>query len=125
MLGGMQALLGDLEAIANADLMFRLAARSWTTELALCDESGGHLVKIEDGNISGVQPCALGAPCDVSISAPRDEWRRLLERVPRPFYQDLWGAWTRHGFEIEGDLASLYPYYPALQRMLELLRTDG
>jgi hypothetical protein len=34
MLGGMQALLGNLEAIANADPMFRLAARSWTTELA-------------------------------------------------------------------------------------------
>ncbi len=120
----MQA-LQQLEATANADAEFRLAARFWSTRIALRDESAGQLVKIEDGRIVEVRPCEQDAACDVSISASREEWERFLEPVPRPFYQDLWGAWTRHGFELEGDLDSLYPYYPALRRLFDLVRSDG
>ena len=117
--------LRQLEASANADGEFQLAARFWSTQIALCDESDGQLVRIEDGRIVEVRPCAQDAPCDVSISAPYEEWQRFLEPVPRPFYQDLWGAWTRHGFELEGDLDSLYPYSPALRRLFDLVRSDG
>ena len=121
----MEGRLGCLKARANADPEFRLAARFWNAELALCDELAGQLVKIEDGRVRGLRPYAPGDACDVSISAPREEWDRFLAPVPRPFYQDLWGAWTRHGFELDGDLDSLYAYYPALRRMFDLLRADG
>lgn len=121
----MQELLGDLATRANADAEFLLAARFWQARLALRDESSGSLVEIADGRIRQVAACAPDAPCDVSISAPRDEWARFLAPVPQPFYQDLWGAWTRHGFELGGDVEGMHAYYPALRRMLELLRVDA
>jgi hypothetical protein len=114
---------------ANDDPEFQIAARFWNTVLHVgVDDTGepGHLIRIRDGRIEEIRPQASagpGEPWQLSISASRDDWRRFLEPVPRPFYQDLWGASIYHGFRIQGDLeAHLYPYYPAVRRMFELLR---
>ncbi len=126
---------------ANDDPEFQIAARFWNTVLHVAVEDAGgagaggagaelgdrgHLIRIRDGRIEEIRPqtsAGPGEPWQLSISAPSDEWRRFLEPVPRPFYQDLWGASTYHGFRIQGDLEQhLYPYYPAVRRMFELLR---
>ena len=116
---------------ANDDPEFQIAARFWNTVLHVAvDDPGtedrGHLIRIRDGRIEDIRPQVSAGPGEawqLSISAPADEWRRFLEPLPRPFYQDLWGASIYHGFRIQGDLeAHLYPYYPALRRMFELLR---
>ena len=106
---------------ANLDAEFRIAARLWTTTLRLEVGEEAHLVRIEDGRVLGVIP-AGDDPGETRIAAPASEWRELLAPVPRPFYQDLWGALTRHGFTLDGDLERFYPYYPASRRLLELLR---
>lgn len=114
---------------ANADPEFRIAARFWNAALLIREGESGHVVRIRDGEVAEITPWlpALGPSTSwsVSISAPSEEWARFLEPEPRPFYQDLWGASLHHGFRIEGDMEGLYPYYPAVRRLLELVRAAG
>jgi hypothetical protein len=56
------------------------------------------------------------------ISAPVEDWRELLEPIPKPFFQDLMAAITRHNFKLEGDLVAFHPYYRATCRLFELMR---
>ena len=42
--------------------------------------------------------------------------------MPRPFYQDLYAATVHHGFSVSGDTLNYCAYYPALRRLVELMR---
>lgn len=112
----------ELAARANEDGEFRIAARLWTAQLRLDAGEDRVRLRIENGALRTVEPCAPEATCDARIAAPPEEWARLLEACPRPFYQDLFGALTHHGFRIDGDLEGFFAYYPAVRRLVELLR---
>ena len=112
--------LESLPEAANLDEEFRIAARLWSTTLRLEAGNEVHRLCIEHGRIARLEHGAGDA--DLCIRAPAEAWARLLEPVPRPFYQDLWGALAHHGFELSGDLERFYPYYPAVRRLIELLR---
>ncbi|MBM4258920.1 MAG: hypothetical protein FJ147_23835 [Deltaproteobacteria bacterium] len=115
-----------LQEVANNDPEFRLAARFWDTNLRL--EMGDELLllQIEKGRIadvtSGHQAIAFLTPVHLVVSAPTSEWQKFLERIPKPFYVDLWGAMTHHGFKVAGDMESLYSYYPAVRRLFDIMR---
>jgi hypothetical protein len=47
----------------------------------------------------------------------------MLKPVPKAFYQDLMAAMTRHNFRVEGNLVAFNPYYRAICRLFELMRT--
>ena len=48
-------------------------------------------------------------------------WRELLAPVPRPYYQDLFGAQLAHGVRLPADPLAYAAYYPALRRLMQLL----
>lgn len=105
---------------ANDDPEFRIAARFWSTDLRLASGERAWLVRLRDGRIAEVA-AARGGSADAGIAAPADVWREMLAPIPRPFYQDLYGAALHHGLEFE-NADALWPYYPALRRLVELLR---
>ena len=107
---------------ANADGEFRIAARDWNAHIALRCGASTRVVHIAGGRVANVAPPSEGEAPSLCIAAPEDDWARFLEPLPRPFYQDLWAAWVHHEFDITGDVAGMYAYYPALRRLLELLR---
>lgn len=113
--------LAKLPEAANLDAEFREAARMWNARLCLRADQQAHLVRIEDGRVAAIE--AGAADYDVRISGPAAGWGELLALVPRPFYQDLWGAMAHHGFAVDGDERSFHAYYPAARRLLELLRS--
>ena len=51
-----------------------------------------------------------------------EEWEHLLERVPRPLHQDLFAGITLGRFQLEGDRDAFYAYYPAVRRLVDLVR---
>lgn len=57
-----------------------------------------------------------------TLSGTEEDWAQLLKPTPMPFYQDFFGAWFNHGFEISGDLRSLFAHYWALLRLLDIMR---
>lgn len=106
----------------NDDGEFRIAARHWTATVRLDVSDASHAIRVADGRVEEVTNCARTGACDVFISAPTETWARMLEPIPRPFYQDLLAAAMHHGLMLNAELLDIAAYYPALRRLLEILR---
>jgi hypothetical protein len=106
----------------NADGEFRLAARHWTATLRFDVADESHAIRREGGQVTGVTACTATRACDVFITAPRDTWEQMLQPVPRPFYQDLLAAAAHHSLLLNTDWLDIAAYYPALRRLVEILR---
>jgi len=106
----------------NADPEFALAARFWDATLRLDVGTESHRLRFESGALREVTACEREAECDLHIAAPAQEWERLLAAVPRPFYQDLFGAQLHHDITLNANPLDFAAYYPALRRLLEIFR---
>lgn len=112
-----------LQASANADPEFRLAARYWTATLSLESPSRALRVEIADGQVASCREGEPGRPATIAVVASDDGWAQFLAAVPRPFYQDLLGGCVQHhGFQVAGDILSLSAYYQATQRLFAVMR---
>ncbi len=114
-----------LPAAANDDGEFAIAARMWDADIMLVSGTDAVRLTVRGGLITDVAAAPADAPALIRIVGPSDGWEKLLRAVPPPFYQDLFGAAVHHGFKIEGAIEDVYPYYPALRRLIEIARRNG
>ena len=99
------------------------AVRFWTGALYLRAGEARSALRFEAGRFVHAGPSAEPTgPRDVEISAAPGEWAKLLAPLPPPFYQDVFGASLHHPVSLGGDVETLYAYYPAIRRVLEILR---
>ena len=115
----------ELKSMLNGDSEFRVFARYWDGSLRF--EVGGDVyhLRMKGGEVTSVDakaPATSGLG-DVVIAAPVDDWARFLEAVPKPFYQDFYPASMHHAFRLGGDPDYLWPYYYAIRRSGEILRS--
>jgi hypothetical protein len=110
---------------ANGDGEFRIAARLWDARVRLDLGANSVRLSIEAGTIRSAERCEPDAACDASISGEADRWERLLAAPPPPLWQDLFGAAARGDFLIGGDLEAFFAYYPAMRRLLDLVREEN
>ncbi len=114
------------EAIRSAlvaDPLFAYAARRWTCRLLLKVGEDRYLLDILDGTVRRFEATTdLFEACDIVLGGAAQDWDELTRPVPVPFYQDFIGAWFNHGFEMTGDLRSLFAHYWALLRLLDVMR---
>ncbi|MBO0694156.1 MAG: hypothetical protein J2P58_14725, partial [Acidimicrobiaceae bacterium] len=86
------------------------------------------VVRFEDGIVTSVSSAlpadleAVTGPGPVVIAAPASDWAQLLEKQPRPFFQDYHSATAHHGFRMDGDVETLWAYYAAVRRSADILR---
>ena len=109
----------------NKDPEFRLAARYWNGIVKFTMGPRVYLLILKDGELHEVirDPGMMNDwDFDLYIQAPADEWQKLLEAVPKPFYQAILPASIYHGFSLGGDFTSFCAYYRALSRLVELMR---
>jgi hypothetical protein len=112
-----------LQASANADPEFRLAARYWSATLSLESPTRALRVEIAEGQVANCREDEAGQPATITVAAPDDGWAQFLAPEPRPFYQDLLGGCVQHhGFTVAGDLLTLSAYYQATQRLFAVMR---
>jgi hypothetical protein len=109
-----------IAGLAEADGEFRIASRGWSATVELAVDQERVAIRFEGGR---AVPAAGGAP-DVTIAAPRAAWAEMLRPVPRPFYHDLMAARSHEGVVVDSPDPEqhLMAYYPALRRLLELIR---
>ena len=112
----------SLKSALEQDPEFRYTARHWTASLRLSVGDRHVSVRFEDGEVAALEPCSADAPCDVFLAGPEGEWRELLRETPRPFYQDPFFASVHHGMEMNHDQPGSAAYYPALRRLVQVLR---
>lgn len=99
------------------------SAREWSGALHLVAGRARVALRFADGRLDAVDPSgAEPGARDVVLAAEPGEWAKLLARAPAPFYQDPFGASLHHAVSLGGDLETLFAYYPALRRVLEILR---
>jgi hypothetical protein len=107
---------------ANDDGEFRLHARFWNARLRVAIGDKAMRLDVRDGVLAPPAPWFGGMAANLDVSAPESDWREMLAAVPRPFYQDLQAATVHHGFHVAGDTKHYCAYYPALRRLIELMR---
>lgn len=113
----------EVREAANADKQFRYAARRWTCELMLRVGDDRYIFDVVDGDVRRFELTEdQFQGSSARLGGTDEDWEQLLQRVPVPFYQDFFGAWFNHGFEISGDLRSLFTHYWALLRLLDIMR---
>lgn len=113
----------------NLDPEFKIAARFWNAivRLEIGDET--YVLVIRDGRLDSMAPpednnlMTVARNYDIEISASIEEWSKFFQRVPRPFYQDLFSAVTRHNFRYGGDMKMFFAYYAALRRLFDFMRS--
>lgn len=109
--------------MANNDPEFSIAARFWNSALRLEMGERSYILNIRDGTIDAVDLAPSSSESwDIKIGGPAEDWKEILEPIPRPFYQDLFAATVYHGLYYDGDLELMFAYYPALRRMMEIMR---
>ena len=111
-----------LPARANADGEFALHARFWNATVKLRVGKANYRLAFRDGKLAECTPWLGAIACDLAIEADEAEWGNLLAPMPKPFYQDLYAATIHHGFSVAGDTVNYCAYYPALRRLVELMR---
>lgn len=107
---------------ANSDGEFALLARFWNATLKLTIGAASYRLDVRDGRLAACGPWLGAFAGDLTIAAGEAEWQQLLAPMPRPFYQDLYAATIHHGFTVAGDTRNYCAYYPAVRRLIELLR---
>jgi hypothetical protein len=117
-----QTLASRLAARCAADGEFSLAARYWTGSLGI--DLGGQTVAfaLTDGKIEAVDGAAV-REYHVGLAAPREVWDKVLAPVPPPFFNDIMPA-RAFGLRVSGDEETLWQYYPAVRRLIDLLREE-
>jgi hypothetical protein len=107
---------------ANADGEFGLHARFWNSTIKLGFGDEDYRMDIRDGHVTAIEPWFGTMAGNLTISGSTEDWDALLARTPQPFYQDLHAASVHHGFETSGDTTHYCAYYPAIRRLVELMR---
>ena len=107
---------------ANEDAEFRQHARFWNATIRLVVGRKATRLRVEGGAVASIEPWFGAIAADLSISASEEQWAALLAKTPAPFYQDLYPAAIHHGFEVAGSVSDYCAYYPAIRRLIELLR---
>ena len=117
------AFWSKVQEAANADAEFRRHARFWNATLRLGLGSRRLKLRVENGAVVGIERWFGAIAVDLAVSASEDAWQEMLAAVPRPFYQDLYAAAIHHGFDVAGDAEHYCAYYPALRRLIDIMRS--
>jgi hypothetical protein len=110
-----------VRARCTEDGEFRLATRFWTGSVRLELPGAPLLVSLRDGAIVATAGAATQAT--LTVSAPDDLWAKLLAAVPPPMFNDIAPA-AAFGLTVSGDTETYWQYYPAIQRLVQLLREE-
>ena len=115
-----------LARLCAGDGEFRLASRHWTGTLRLDLGTDAADLRLRDGAAvevvvaEGQQPAGPG---HVGISGSADLWEKVLAPVPERFFNDVVPA-QLVGLAVSGDQETFWQYYPAIRRVVEMLRQD-
>ena len=114
-----------LKSALRDDTEFRVLARYWSGSLRFDIGKDVYLIRLKDGEVSAVdsQASANAGYGDVVITAPIESWAEFLQPMPRALYHEFYPASAHHGFRLGGDEDTLWPYYYAIRRSGEIMRS--
>jgi hypothetical protein len=81
------------------------------------------LMQIRKGKISNIleNPTPLDA-WSFAIRGPEESWKKFIQPVPPPMFNDLFAGVFQGNFKLEGDIKVFMQNIRALYRMLDVMR---
>lgn len=98
-------------------------ARYWTGSLTVDLDGASLAFVLTEGHIDAVPPGIANGVAHIGLAAPREVWDKVLAPVPPPFFNDIMPA-RAFGLRVSGDEETLWQYYPAVRRLIDLLREE-
>jgi pimeloyl-ACP methyl ester carboxylesterase len=117
--------VADTRAALAGDAEFALAARYWTAVIVLEIGPDAYTLEVGNGAVSDFRLGKADSP-NVTLTGPEEDWTEILAPAPRAYFQDVLSGvrFGAHRVEVDGDfLADVFPYYAAIQRLLEIVRS--
>ena len=113
----------NIKKRVNRDAEFRLAARYMSEDILIGAGDKQCIFKIRDGTLIDIvlNPTLLDKS-SFYIKGPEKSWQIFLQRFPPPFYQAFFSAVMREDFQFGGNMESIFAYYWAIQRLLNIMR---
>jgi len=109
-----------IAALCDTDGEFHLAAKGWTGGFRFEGETESLSLVVKDGHVHAGDPG--NGPDVVSIKGPDELWASLLAPVPPRYKNDLWPLVGKGYMALTGSELLFSQYFPALARVVELLR---
>lgn len=109
------------------DAEFGLLARYWTGSLQLRSGEETVWLRLSEGVPTAASGPVADGPAEsrhLGVAAPTEVWSSLFEETPPPYLNDVMPA-QAFGLSFEGEPETLWQYYPALRRLIELVRQGG
>lgn len=109
-----------LALLCKQDGEFNQAARFWTGTMVL--EIGEHRLQLwlNNGEVSANDHGLLGD--NISLSGEQETWAALLQATPARFMNDIYPLVELQLIKLQGEQLFFNQYYPAVMRLVELLR---
>ena len=82
---------------------------------------GSWLITYENGVVTKVEKGSVDDPADIWILATDEQWEKMLEMAPPPFYNSYSSAYFYHGVKSSSNLLSTQ-YQPLLSELMRQLR---
>ena len=109
-----------LERCLN-DGEFRLAARYWNGAVRM--NLPGEVVAIQLKRGSASRAVGTPSSSDLTFTAPDEVWEKLLSPLPPPMFNDIPSSMAS-GLQFSGDVELYWQYYPAIRRLVDLVREE-
>ena len=105
--------------LVNTDANLVRRGRFLSTTFLVQVGEQSYLVKIIEGRVAAVTPGPFVTPnYSFALRAPRDEWEKFWETIPKPGHNDIFALFKRGKLTIEGDL---HPFMANLLYIKDLL----
>lgn len=107
----------------NMDPEFRIMARECNMTVAFGVGSDWFLYTFRDGQLESTKAgVTIFDSSDFAISGSVESWQKLLSPIPPPLFTDIWPALLHGNMRSNGDLETMFAYWPALRRVWDVVR---
>ena len=104
----MENLMDSLQAVVNEDASLQHWGRCVSLEFLLGVGNTDYLIRIEEGNVTGVRLRSLPIESGVfTIRAAADVWAEHWRPVPKRDYHDLFSMLSAGHAQLDGDITPL------------------
>lgn len=129
----MKVQVAELQQRFQSDTELETLIKHWTARVGLRFGNDSYVLTIAGGHVLSFA-AELIDDTQLRLIGTDQQWHEQLAALPKPFWQDpLMGAMFAEGlhdptgrFRVEGDnFDHLFPYYAAVQRIVEVLREQA
>jgi len=106
----------------NSDPEFQLASRYMTQDIHFAADDADCIVRVRDGVVTEIKLNPFLEPWSYSIEGPIDSWRKFLQPVPPPFYNEIYSCIEARTLKLVGNLEAAAAHFWALTRMMDIFR---